>query len=66
MTIYATPFNPETREPTGYSTDSGFSTLDQVVAAMGPPLERTEALVVYPGAVLFSRLPFWLGVCHVG
>lgn len=59
--IYATPFDPNTRHPTGHSTDSGFATLEQVVETLGPPVKQTDALVIYPGAVLFSRTPFYLG-----
>lgn len=38
MTIFATPFDPETRKATAVSTDSGFATLEQVRAALGEPL----------------------------
>ena len=65
MTIYATPFDAETRKPTGHSANSGFVTLEQVVETMGPPVKQTDALAIYPGAVLFSRTPFYLGPCRV-
>lgn len=35
MTIYATPFDPQTKQATGPSTDSGFCTIAEVVEAMG-------------------------------
>lgn len=40
---------------TAPSTDSGFATLDEVVAVMGEPKRRTAAYVLYDG-VIFSRL----------
>jgi len=65
MTIYATSFDPQTLEPTGHSADSGFDSLETVAAVMGPPVKQTDALLIYGDAssrVLFSRLPFYLGV----
>lgn len=61
MTIYATPFDPETRKATSVSTDSGFDSMGQAVDTMGEPLKRTEAFLIYPGAVLFSHVAFYLG-----
>lgn len=58
MTIYTTPFDPETLQATGRSEPSGFESLDQIRQLMGPPLHGTAALLVYPGGVLFSRIPF--------
>lgn len=61
MTIYATPFKASTKETTGPSTDSGFQSLDDVVAAMGEPLKRYKAMVIYgPGEdrVVFSKIIF--------
>lgn len=54
MTIYATPFDDETKQATGQSTDSGFGTLVEVVEAMGGEfLTCSERAVVYPG-LMFS------------
>ncbi len=35
-TIYATPFLASTKETTGPSVDSGFKSIDEVVAMLGP------------------------------
>lgn len=60
--IYITPFKTQTLETTGPSNDSGFASLDDVVAVMGPDhVKRTRALLVYgdeTDRVLFSRAPF--------
>lgn len=53
-TIYATPFDNDTKLATGNSTDSGFGTLVEVVEAMGGEfLTCSERAVVYPG-LMFS------------
>lgn len=52
--IYATPYDDETKQATGPSTDSGFTTIAEVVEAMGPEwLTCSGRAVVYPG-VMFS------------
>lgn len=59
MTIYATPFKASTKETTGPSTDSGFQSFDDVVTAVGEPLKRYKAMVIYgPGEdrVVFSKI----------
>lgn len=53
--IYATPFDEHTLQCTGPSVDSGFKSLADVVAAMGPPRSQSPQTVVYPG-VIFSRM----------
>jgi len=54
MTIYATPFDDETKQATSPSADSGFATLAEVVEAMGSEwLTCSGRAVVYPG-VMFS------------
>lgn len=62
MTIYVTPFTDEPRECTGPSTDSGFESLDAVVAAMGENyVSRSPAMVIYGDGndrVVFSRVIF--------
>jgi len=46
--IYVTPFNNVNKQSTGASNDSGFATLDDVVAVMGlPDLKRTKKTLVY-------------------
>lgn len=55
--IYATPYDEHTKQCTAPSTDSGFRSLDAVVAAMGPPLTRSPQTVVHSG-VIFSRIPW--------
>lgn len=47
MTIFVTNLNPETREPTDKSQDSGFSSLDEVVLIMGEPICRGKRTVTY-------------------
>lgn len=55
MTIYATPFDPATKQCTGPSTDSGMATLDEVVMLMGPPDHAGQRVHTYTGAgVAFS------------
>lgn len=54
MTIYATPFDEQTKQSTGPSADSGFQTIDEVVEALGDEFKtRSNRCVVYPG-VMFS------------
>ena len=54
MIIYATPFDPQTKQATGPSTDSGFSSTVEVVEAMGGEfLTCSERAVVYAG-LMFS------------
>lgn len=63
-TIYATPFNPIIRQCTGISNNSGFESFEHVIAAMGDPIRRTEAFIIYPAGdqrVLFSYVAFYLG-----
>ena len=53
-TIYCTPFDDETKQSTGPSTDSGFTTISEVVDAMGGEwLTCSDRAVVYPG-LMFS------------
>lgn len=49
--IYMTEFETvgEHRRAVGPSVDSGFESLDQVVALMGEPLTRGPRQVIYPG-----------------
>lgn len=54
MTIYATPFDDETKQATAPSTDSGFTTIGEAVEAMGAEwLACSERAVIYPG-LMFS------------
>jgi hypothetical protein len=54
VTIYCTPFDDETKQSTGPSTDSGFTTISEVVDAMGGEwLTCSDRAVVYPG-LMFS------------
>jgi len=61
MTIYLTPFDPDTKECLAHSADSGFSTLQEVRAAMGESIRETPSYAVYPGGLLFSYLAWYLG-----
>jgi len=62
MTIYATPFKNSTKQCSGPSTDAGFASLDDVVAAMGEPdVKRSKRVLIYgPGEdrVAFSDFIF--------
>lgn len=54
MTIYATPFDDETKQATAASTDSGFTSISEAVEAMGPEwLTCSDRAAVYPG-LMFS------------
>lgn len=58
--IYITTFNSEspTHEITGRSEDSGFATLDDVMAIMGePPISKSPRLLIYYNTC-FSNYPF--------
>jgi len=46
--IYVTSFKNSNKQCTGTSTDSGFSTLDDVVSAIGPPeVPRSKKTLIY-------------------
>lgn len=48
MTIYVTPFRNSDKQTTGPSTDAGFASLDDVVAAMGGPVvPRSKRILIY-------------------
>lgn len=54
VTIYATPFDNETKKATGQSTDSGFSNIGEVIDAMGGEwLSLSDRAVTYP-SLFFS------------
>lgn len=53
--IYATPFDPQTRECTAPSTPAGFETLNQVRVALGTPTSERPAMLIYD-CVMFTRL----------
>lgn len=53
-TIYCTPFDDETKQSTGPSTDSGFTSIAEVLESMGCEfLSCSDRAVVYPG-LMFS------------
>ena len=60
--IYVTPFKNSTKQCSGPSTDSGFDSLDTVVATMGvPDVPRSKRMLIYgPGEdrVVFSDFIF--------
>lgn len=60
--IYATPFKASTRLCIGPSANSGFTSLEQVIATMGPPTIRPGPVLLIYGdtddRVLFSKIPF--------
>lgn len=62
--IYATPFNASDKQATGPSTDSGFTSIDAVVAIMGDPdIYRSKRMAIYgPGEerVVFSTFVFYV------
>ena len=52
--IYATTYDTETKQATSPSTDSGFTTIAEVVEAMGSEwVTCSGRAVIYPG-VMFS------------
>lgn len=54
MTIYCTPFDQDTKQATSPSTDSGFTTIAEVVESMGGDwLSCSDRAVVYLG-LMFS------------
>jgi len=57
-TIYATPFDQATKQPTGASTDSGFASLNDVVTTMGKPIHEYKRMVIYSPGVVFSDFIF--------
>lgn len=52
--IYVTPYDTSTQQCTAQSTDSGFATLAEVVAVMGPPMREGPRMLLYPGGVAFT------------
>ena len=48
-TIYLTTFNPETKQPTSVSLDSGFTSFDAVEFQHGEPLVRGKRTRTYAG-----------------
>ncbi len=60
--IYVTPFRASDKLPTAVSTDSGFGTLDEVVAMMGDGyIRRYNKSVIYgddKDRVIFCHFPF--------
>lgn len=60
MTIYATPFDDETKRATAASADSGFATIAEVIETMGSEhLSCSQRAVIYPG-LMFSDYPLRL------
>lgn len=61
MTIYLTPFDPQTKRATAPSADSGFLSLQAAVACFGPGhLTLSQRAAVYPNIMLSDypvRLP---------
>lgn len=62
MTIFATPFTDDNKTCTGKSSDSGFASLDEVVACMGPDyVSWSYKYLIYGEGndrVIFSPIPF--------
>lgn len=56
--IYLTPYDPThpQRLCTGPSTDSGFSSLEEVRQLMGEPLHAGRGYLLYPGGTCFSNM----------
>lgn len=65
MIIYVTPFSASTLQCTGLSTDSGFTSIQQAVEAMGADyVLRSISLLIYgddENRVLFSTTKFNAG-----
>jgi len=58
VTIFITPYDPThpQRLCTGPSTDSGFSSLEEVRQLMGEPLHAGRGYLLYPGGTCFSTM----------
>lgn len=59
--IYATPFDPATKQCSGPSMPSGFDTIEGVVSCMGPALRQGPASAIYgdeTAQVIFSKAVF--------
>lgn len=53
--VYATPFDPETLQPTGPSVPTGFGSMDEAVNATGQNwTRRRDGMVIYPGGLCLS------------
>lgn len=53
MTLFLTPFDSDTEQPTGPSSDSGFGSIDEAVAVLGDGyLSRGKRSVTYPGVFI--------------
>ena len=60
--IYATPYDPATLKPTDLSTDSGFTSFDDLVMMLGEPSIKYQRWVGYPDiGMAYSNFPFYLG-----
>lgn len=58
MIIYVTPFNTGNLLEPGASTDSGFGSMSDVVAAMGEPVRKAAHMLIYGDGddkVIFSK-----------
>lgn len=63
MTVFVTQYDAAdpNRRCLSDSVDSGFGSLDDVVAAMGEPWKaRPGVYLLYPGGVAFSTFAFYL------
>lgn len=53
MTLFLTPFDSDTKQPTGPSSDSGFGSINEAVAVLGDAyLSRGKRSVTYPGVFI--------------
>lgn len=53
MPTYLTPFDNDTKQPTGPSSDSGFSSIDEAIEVLGEGyLSRGKRSVTYPGVFI--------------
>lgn len=57
--IYITPFNTTTKQATSASSDSGFSTIQEVRDVMGEPTTDGKRIVIYDD-VAFSEYPCYI------
>lgn len=60
--IYATPYRASDKQPTGRSEPSGFNSIADVVAMMGPPdVHQSDHMAIYgtgEDRVVFSAVQF--------
>jgi hypothetical protein len=58
--VYVTEFDPVTKAHRGHSTPTGFASVREVQAVLGPAQVATASYAIFPEGVVFSHFPFKL------